>query len=71
MNKGIATTWVGENIYLSVKPAGQAVQAAIGWFMGDPPQRRNIIHQHFSRIGMGVAQEPAGWYTFVLVFAGD
>jgi len=35
------------------------------------PYRRNILHQHFSRIGVGVAQEPAGWYTFVLVFAGD
>ena len=71
MNKSIVTTLVGENIYLSVKPESQAVQAAIGWFMGDPPHRRNILHQHFSRIGVGVAQEPEGWYTFVLVFAGD
>jgi uncharacterized protein YkwD len=70
-DRGLAITWVGENIYLSVKPASQAVQAAIGWFMGDPPHRRNILHQHFNRIGVGVAQEPAGWYTFVLVFAGD
>ncbi|HXW00258.1 MAG TPA: LysM peptidoglycan-binding domain-containing protein [Anaerolineae bacterium] len=70
-DRGLATTWVGENIYLSVKPASQAVQAAIGWFMGDPPHRRNILHQHFNRIGVGVAQEPAGWYTFVLVFSGD
>jgi uncharacterized protein YkwD len=70
-DRGLASAWVGENIYLSVKPASQAVQAAIGWFMGDPPHRRNILHAHFSRIGVGVAQEGAGWYTFVLVFAGD
>lgn len=69
-DRSLATTLVGENIYLSVKP-GQAVQAPIGWFMGDPPHCRNILHQHFNRIGIGVAQEPAGWYTFVLVFAGD
>jgi uncharacterized protein YkwD len=69
--RGLATNWVGENIYLSVKPANQAVQAAVGWFMGDPPHRRNILHRNFNRIGVGVAQEAAGWYTFVLVFAGD
>ncbi|MBE7555224.1 MAG: LysM peptidoglycan-binding domain-containing protein [Anaerolineales bacterium] len=70
-DRGLASTRVGENIYLSVKPANQAVQAAIGWFMGDPPHRRNILHAHFNRIGVGVAQESSGWYTFVLVFAGD
>jgi uncharacterized protein YkwD len=67
----LATNWVGENIYISVKPADQAVQAAVGWFMGDPPHRRNILHSRFNRIGVGVAQEPSGWYNFVLVFAGD
>jgi uncharacterized protein YkwD len=70
-DRGWATNWVGENIYLSVKPANQAVPAAIDWFMGDAPHHRNILHRNFSRIGVGVAQEPAGWYTFVLVFAGD
>jgi uncharacterized protein YkwD len=70
-DRGLADNWVGENIYLSVKPANQAAQAAIGWFMGDPPHRRNILHPNFNRIGVGVAQEAAGWYTFVLVFAGN
>lgn len=70
-DRGLAATRVGENIYLSVKPAGQAVQAAVGWFMGDLPHRRNILHPHFNRIGVGVAQELSGWYNFVLVFAGD
>lgn len=69
--RGLPTSWVGENIYLSVKPANQAVGAAVGWFMGDAPHRRNLLHSNFNRIGVGVAQEANGWYTFVLVFAGD
>ncbi len=69
--RGLPTSWVGENIYLSVKPANQAVGAAVGWFMGDVPHRRNLLHAKFNRIGVGVAQEANGWYTFVLVFAGD
>ncbi len=70
-DRGLPINWVGENIYLSVKPAKQAVPAAVGWFMGDPPHRRNILHRNFTRIGVGVAQQPTGWYNFVLVFAGD
>jgi uncharacterized protein YkwD len=69
--RGLPAYQVGENIYLSVKPANQAVDAAINWFMGDAPHRRNILHQRFTRIGVGVAQQPTGWYNFVLVFAGD
>lgn len=69
--RGLPVNYVGENIYLSVKPADQAVDTAINWFMGDAPHRRNILHQRFSRIGVGVAQQPTGWYNFVLVFAGD
>jgi uncharacterized protein YkwD len=69
--RGLPSARVGENIYLSVRPANQAVQAAVGWFMGDPPHRRNLLHPQFNRMGVGVAQDSAGWYTFVLVFAGD
>ncbi|MFN8455352.1 MAG: LysM peptidoglycan-binding domain-containing protein [Anaerolineae bacterium] len=69
--RGLPAYQVGENIYLSVKSADQAVDAAINWFMGDAPHRHNILHQRFTRIGVGVAQQPTGWYNFVLVFAGD
>jgi uncharacterized protein YkwD len=67
----LATTWVGENIYLSVQPADRAVSQTLAWFMGDAPHRRNILHSNFNRIGVGVAQGASGWYTFVLVFAGE
>lgn len=70
-DRKLSTNWVGENIYLSVKPADQAVASTINWFMGDAPHRRNILHQNFNRVGVGVAQGESGWYTFVLDFAGD
>ncbi len=69
--QSLPVNWVGENIYLSVKPANQAVEATISWFMGDAPHRRNLLHENFNRLGVGVAQGESGWYTFVLVFAGD
>jgi uncharacterized protein YkwD len=69
--RNLTINWVGENIYLSVKPADQAVAATIAWFMGDAPHRRNILHPNFTRMGVGVAQGESGWYTFVLDFAGD
>jgi uncharacterized protein YkwD len=70
-SRNFPTNWVGENIYLSVKPADQAVAATIDWFMADPPHRINILHRNFNRLGVGVAQGESGWYTFVLDFAGD
>ena len=69
--RGANLNWVGENIYLSVLPAESSVQAANGWFMGDAAHRNNILHSRYSRIGVGVAQGPTGYYTFVQVFAGD
>jgi uncharacterized protein YkwD len=69
--EGLPVNWVGENIYLSVLPASQAVDATVSWFMGDAPHRRNLLHENFNRLGVGVAQGESGWYTFVLVFAGD
>lgn len=66
---GWSTVWVGENIYLSTQPANQAVSRTMGWFLGDAPHRANILNPNFNRIGIGVAQGPSGWYTFVQVFA--
>lgn len=70
-SRNMPINWVGENIYLSVKPADQAVAATINWFMADAPHRANILHQNFNRVGVGVAQGESGWYAFVLDFAGD
>jgi uncharacterized protein YkwD len=63
--------WAGENFLRTVRPADEAVKYAIEWFMADPPHRKNILHTHYDSIGVGVAEGPLGWYTFVLDFAGE
>ncbi len=68
---GLELNWVGENIQRNIRPANEAVQYAIEWFMNSRVHRNNILHSHFDHIGVGVAEGPPGWYTFVLVFAGD
>lgn len=68
---GILTNWTGENIQRNVQPLDQSAAYALNWFMSSRPHRANILHANYSRIGVGVAEGPAGWYTFVLVFSGD
>jgi len=68
---GIEAHWAGENIQRNSRPADEAVQFAIDWFMGSTPHRKNILHSHYTHIGVGVAEGPAGMYTFVLVFVGE
>jgi uncharacterized protein YkwD len=68
---GIDLNWVGENIQRNVQAPEQAAGYAVDWFMGSRPHRNNILHEHFNRVGIGVAEGPPGWYTFVLNFAGD
>lgn len=68
---GLDLNWVGENIQRNVQAPEQAAGYAVEWFMGSRPHRNNILHEHFNRVGIGVAEGPPGWYTFVLNFAGD
>jgi uncharacterized protein YkwD len=69
--EGLDPYWTGENFLRTVRPADEAVKYAIEWFMADAPHRKNILHTHYDRIGVGVAEGPPGWYTFVLDFAGE
>ncbi len=67
---GITDTYrVGENIQVNTKPAGRTVQEALRWFMSSRPHRRNLLHEHYNRIGIGIVRGSNGWHTFVLVFA--
>jgi uncharacterized protein YkwD len=68
---GLDAYWVGENIQRNVQPIDQSAQYAFNWFMNSRVHRNNILHHNYDRIGVGVAEGPPGWYTFVLVFAGD
>jgi uncharacterized protein YkwD len=65
----IPSSWTGENIQRNSKPISQTVAEAIRWFMNSAPHRSNLLHNRFNSIGVGVAEAPTGWYTFVLVFA--
>ena len=67
--QGVEANWIGENIQFNTQPKDRAVAAAVEWLMNSPPHRANMLHERFNRIGVGVAEEPPGWYTFVLVFA--
>lgn len=63
---GLTSRWRGENIVLSVRPVDEAVQDALTWWLSSAPHRRNILHPHYTHIGVGVAQTPEGWYVFVM-----
>jgi len=67
--QGVEANWIGENIQRNTQPEDRTASAAVEWFMNSAPHRANILHERFNRIGAGVAEEPPGWYTFVLVFA--
>jgi uncharacterized protein YkwD len=68
---GLDLDRAGENYYVSTRSAEESVAHTLGWFMGDPPHRKNILHGYYARFGVGVALGPQGWYIFVLDFAGD
>lgn len=57
---GFTPHWRGENIVLSVRPADEAVQDSLDWWMSDAPHRRNVLHLHYTHIGVGVVQRPEG-----------
>lgn len=69
--EGIAAQWVGENIQRNSRPGEEAVAYAIQWFMQSTPHRKNILHEHYTHMGVGVARDENGQMsTFTLVFAG-
>ncbi len=66
---GVGANWVGENIQFNTRPKNETVTSAITWLMNSAPHRANMLHSRFTHLGVGVVEEPTGWYTFVLVFA--
>ena len=60
--------WAGENILC----ARHTADAALGWWLGSGPHRRNILHSHYTHIGVGVSMHGTYGPDMVLVFAaGD
>ncbi len=68
-HKVSSSFFVGENIQRNSQPADKTVAVALAWFMGSPPHRNNILHQHFNRVGVGIVQGPGEMYTIVLNFS--
>jgi len=62
------SNWVGENILCS----RQTADAAMSWWLGSTPHRRNILHSHYTHIGVGASMLGRYGPDMVLVFAaGD
>ncbi len=60
----------GENIYWSGRPALADFPAtAVGWFMGSPAHRANILNSGYTAIGVGIAWRGDGW-VLAQVFGG-
>ncbi len=60
--------WAGENILCSRDTA----EAALGWWMNSTPHRKNLLHGHFTHIGVGVSMHGRWGPDMTLVFAaGD
>lgn len=68
--RGMAVKWVGENIHRNTENEQNTVENSITWFMGHAAHRQNILHSRYDYIGIGVTKN-AGFYTFVLIFAGN
>lgn len=71
---GFSPQWAGENIQRNSRVGKAAVDYAINWFMNSTRHRNNILHQHYTHIGVGVALEEVEGAsytltTFTLVFA--
>lgn len=71
---GLGPYWAGENIQLNTEVGEPAVTRAIKWFMGSAAHRNNILHSHYTHIGVGVVVNDAisdhsTGTTFTLVFA--
>jgi uncharacterized protein YkwD len=65
----VEANWIGENIQRNTEPEDKTVASAINWLMDSPDHRANILNERFNHLGVGVVEEPPGWYTFVQVFA--
>ncbi|MEO8083521.1 MAG: CAP domain-containing protein, partial [Ardenticatenales bacterium] len=60
--------WAGENIICARRTA----DAAMTWWLHSAPHRANILHGHFTHIGVGVSMLGTYGPDFVLTFAaGD
>jgi len=58
----------GENIQMNSQSAENTVEIAVQWLMNSPPHRKNILHQQYNKVGIGIVKE-RGVYTIVMDFS--
>lgn len=68
---GLNPQRAGENFYVTSGEPGQVTSKTMEWFMGDPPHRDNLLHEHYTRVGVGVARTANGLYVVVVDLTGE
>jgi uncharacterized protein YkwD len=68
---GLAPLWYGENLIYGLRSLWRPAQAAVEWFMDSESHRKNILHESYTRVGVGVARLENGSLAFVLDFAAE
>lgn len=68
--RGIYSSYVGENLGRTNAGANQAVQVTVSAFMESAGHRKNVLHSHYTYLGVGEATSPEGIRYFTLVFIG-
>ncbi|MDM8521055.1 LysM peptidoglycan-binding domain-containing protein [Anaerolineales bacterium HSG6] len=63
-----ANVRAGENIQRNAQSASRTVDVAVQWLMNSPPHRKNMLHRHYSHVGIGIV-EYRGVYTIVMDFS--
>jgi uncharacterized protein YkwD len=65
---GIAYGYAGENLAMNNYPAGECVQIADQALWDSPPHRDNIMHAHYTDMGIGHGVTAEGMHYFTIIF---
>ena len=67
---GIPYSWAGENLARNNYPLAETVTVAIRDLMASPSHRANILNPHYTRMGVGYAEDSDGMRYYAIVFVG-
>ncbi len=67
---GIGYSWAGENLARNNYPPSETVIVAVRDLMASPSHRDNILSVHYTRVGVGYAEDGDGMRYFTTVFVG-
>ncbi len=67
---GIPYSWAGENLARNNYPLAETVAVAIRDLMASPSHQANILSPHYTRVGVGYAEDGNGMHYYTTVFTG-